>query len=174
MKNYFYLFFVALFATMSFALTSCGDDDEPNATKAKGELTIDGTKYTFDIFSGGPNDSWENAYLCLLWSKSNEDYGLLFSIANWDKVKNGFTWSASNYNEVDSYLSVTWSESEAKIGSGPVSGSVKLVELNTTSNKVTVSFDKAKFEYYDGSFINLASFIIDGTITMPFDGVWGM
>mgnify|MGYP002981631426 FL=1 len=31
MKKYFYLFFVALFATMSFALTSCSDDDdEPN------------------------------------------------------------------------------------------------------------------------------------------------
>lgn len=31
MKKYFYLFFVALFATMSFTLTSCSDDDdEPN------------------------------------------------------------------------------------------------------------------------------------------------
>lgn len=28
MKKYFYLFFVALFATMSFGLTSCGDDDD--------------------------------------------------------------------------------------------------------------------------------------------------
>lgn len=30
MKKYIYLFFVALFATTSFAFTSCGDDDESN------------------------------------------------------------------------------------------------------------------------------------------------
>lgn len=31
MKKYLYLLFVALFATMSFALTSCSNDDEPSA-----------------------------------------------------------------------------------------------------------------------------------------------
>ena len=30
MKKYLNLLFVALFATMSFALVSCGDDDEPD------------------------------------------------------------------------------------------------------------------------------------------------
>lgn len=31
MKKYLYLLFVAIFATMSFALTSCSNDDEPSA-----------------------------------------------------------------------------------------------------------------------------------------------
>lgn len=46
MKKYLYFLFVALFATMSFALTSCGDDDdEPNDPTTGSGLTINGVKY---------------------------------------------------------------------------------------------------------------------------------
>lgn len=53
MKKYLYLFFVALFATMSFSLTSCGDDDdEPNGgNDSKSTFTINGTTF-------GTNDDW--------------------------------------------------------------------------------------------------------------------
>jgi hypothetical protein len=53
MKKYLYLFFVALFATMSFTLTSCGDDDdEPNGgNDYKSSFTINGTAF-------GTNDDW--------------------------------------------------------------------------------------------------------------------
>ena len=53
MKKYLYLFFVALFATMSFSLTSCGeDDDEPNGgNDSKSSFTINGTAF-------GTNDDW--------------------------------------------------------------------------------------------------------------------
>lgn len=48
MKKYLYLFFVALFATMSFSLTSCGDDEdepnEPNGGETTSTLTINGKK----------------------------------------------------------------------------------------------------------------------------------
>lgn len=46
MKKYLSLFFVALLATMSFALTSCGDDnDEPDGGDTKASLTINGQGY---------------------------------------------------------------------------------------------------------------------------------
>lgn len=47
MKKYLHLLFVALFATMSFALTSCGDDDdEPDGgNDTKAALTINGQGY---------------------------------------------------------------------------------------------------------------------------------
>lgn len=46
MKKYLHLLFVALFATMSFALTSCGnDDDEPNGGNGSASLTINGQGY---------------------------------------------------------------------------------------------------------------------------------
>ena len=46
MKKYLY-FFVALFATMSFTLTSCSDDDdEPNGNNgSKSSFTINGTAF---------------------------------------------------------------------------------------------------------------------------------
>lgn len=52
MKKYLY-FFVALFATMSFTLTSCSDDDdEPNGNNgSKSSVTINGTAF-------GTNDDW--------------------------------------------------------------------------------------------------------------------
>ena len=52
MKKYLY-FFVALFATMSFTLTSCSDDDdEPNGNNgSKSSFTINGTAF-------GTNDDW--------------------------------------------------------------------------------------------------------------------
>lgn len=53
MKKHLYLFFVAVFATMSFTLTSCSDDyDEPNGNNdSKSSFTINGTAF-------GTNDNW--------------------------------------------------------------------------------------------------------------------
>jgi len=45
MKKYLYLFFVALFATMSVTLTSCGDDDEDEANDNPLVGTWVGTMY---------------------------------------------------------------------------------------------------------------------------------
>ena len=64
MKKYLYFLFVALFATMSFALTSCGDDDEPNdPTTGNGNsaLTIDGTKYSFEYWNSRIFERYDNA-----------------------------------------------------------------------------------------------------------------
>lgn len=53
MKKYLYLFFVALFATMSFLLTSCGDDDdEPNEGNNQASLTINNVGYGVHDITG--------------------------------------------------------------------------------------------------------------------------
>lgn len=53
MKKYLSLLFVAFFATMSFALTSCGDDDdEPNGGNGSASLTINGQGYKEHAFTG--------------------------------------------------------------------------------------------------------------------------
>ena len=58
MKKYLKLLFVAIFATMTFALTACGDDDEPDGAPSKGNLdkyffTVNGEKfyYAYDFYS---------------------------------------------------------------------------------------------------------------------------
>lgn len=61
MKKYFYLLMVAFFATMSFALTSCGDDDdEPNDGNGKGivscDITVNGTKLNARVISADYNN----------------------------------------------------------------------------------------------------------------------
>ena len=56
MKKYFYLFFVALFATISFALTSCSDD-EPN--DSNNENIVGTWERTTNI----DDDWWQKDYI---------------------------------------------------------------------------------------------------------------
>ena len=71
MKKYLYFLFVALFATMSFALTSCGDDEPNDPTTGKMELTIDGKKYVFSHTM--PNVDGDT-YSCLVYN--HDSYSL--------------------------------------------------------------------------------------------------
>ena len=46
MKKYLYFFFVAIFATMSVALTACGSDDEPeDGTANNSTIVVNGKSY---------------------------------------------------------------------------------------------------------------------------------
>lgn len=171
MAKYIKLLMVALFATMSFTLTSCGDDDEPYGSNAKGELSIDGTKYTFDIFMGDLDDDGCYDYSCLMYNTNTDAYSLMVAIDDWDEVHQGFVWDEKSAAfDSDCSITVTWFTTSAKIG-GLVSGSVKVTALDKKADKITLSFNKAEFEYYDGGdYYNLPSFIVDGTITMPING----
>lgn len=150
MKKYFYCVFVALFATMSFALISCSDDDdEPNdPTTGKMELTIDGQKYVFTHTLAGVNG---DDYSCLVYNDDNE---LNFSIYGWDEVVKGSALTDENFT-------LTWSTDEAIIGMPTSNTSVKVTEKNSKS--VTISFNNATFEDMRG----FESFIVNGTITLP-------
>lgn len=150
MKKYLYFLFVALFATMSFALTSCGDDDdEPNdSTTGKMELTIDGKKYVFSHTMANVNGS---DYSCLVY---NDDNQLNISIYGWDDIVKGTALTEDNFT-------LTWSTDEAIIGMPTSSTTVKVTEKD--SKNVTISFNNAKFEDMRG----YESFTVNGTITLP-------
>lgn len=150
MKKYFYFLFVAFFATMSFALTSCGDDDdEPNdPTTGKMELTIDGQKY---IFSHPMVNVNGDQYFCMV---SNDDCELAFSIYGWDEVSKGTALTDENFT-------LTWSTDEAIIGMPTSNSSVKVNSKDSKS--ITISFNNAKFEDMRG----YESFTVNGSITLP-------
>ena len=150
MKKYLYFLFVALFATMSFALTSCGDDeDEPNdPTTGKMELSIDGKKYVFNHPMANIND---DQYFCMV---SNDDCELLFSIYGWDEVSKGTALTDENF-------ALTWSTNRAIIGMPTSSSSAKVTSKD--SKNITISFNNAKFE----DMMGIESFTVNGTITLP-------
>ncbi len=150
MKKYFYFLFVALFASMSFALSSCGDDDdEPNnPSTGKMELTIDGKKHVFT--NAMPNVSG-NEYSCLVYNNDNE---LNFSIYHWDNVAKGSYLTDENFT-------LTWDTDEAIIGMPTSNTSVK-VDVKDSKN-ITISFNNAKFE----DMMGYESFIVNGSITLP-------
>ncbi len=151
MKKYLYFLFVAIFATMSFALTSCGDDDEPNdPSTGKMELTIDGKKYVFTHTMANVNG---DVYSCLVYNDDNE---LNFSIYGWDEIVKGSSLT-------DEIFSLTWDADEAIIGMPTSQTSVKVTAKD--SKNVTISFNNAKFEDMMGT----ASFTVNGTITLPID-----
>lgn len=151
MKKYLYFLFVAIFATMSFALTSCGDDDEPNdPSTGKMELTIDGKKYVFTHTMANVNG---DVYSCLVYNDDNE---LNFSIYGWDEIVKGSSLT-------DEIFSLTWDADEAIIGMPTSQTSVKVTAKD--SKNVTISFNNAKFEDMMGT----SSFTVNGTITLPID-----
>lgn len=151
MKKYLYFLFVAIFATMSFALTSCGDDEEPNdPSTGKMELTIDGKKYVFTHTMANVNG---DVYSCLVYNDDNE---LNFSIYGWDEIVKGSSLTDENFT-------LTWDADEALIGMPVSQTSVKVTAKD--SKNVTISFNNAKFEDMMGT----SSFTVNGTITLPID-----
>jgi hypothetical protein len=148
MKKYLYFLFVALFATMSFALTSCGDDEPNDPTTGKMELTIDGQKYVFSHTMPNVNG---DTYSCLVYNDDNE---LLFGICGWDEVVKGSALTEENFT-------LTWDADEAIIGMPTSSTAVKVTAKD--SKNVTISFNNAKFEDMRG----YESFTVNGTITLP-------
>ena len=149
MKKYLYLLFVAFLATMPFAITSCGDDeDEPNSTTGKYELTINNKKYSFN--KALPNGSAYD-YTCIV---SNNNDMLTFSIYNWDKVVTGTALTNKNFN-------LGWNSDKAVIGFPTSNTTVKVTAKD--NQFVTISFKNAKFEDLTGSEL----FTVNGTVKLP-------
>ncbi|MDE6339294.1 MAG: hypothetical protein K2K97_05855 [Muribaculaceae bacterium] len=148
MKKYFYFLFVALFATMSFALTSCGDDEPNDPSTGKMELTIDGKNHVFTKTMPNVNGS---EYTCLVYNNDNQ---LNFSIYGWNEVEKGTAL-------IDENFTLTWSADNAIIGMPTSNNSVKVTAKD--SKNITISFNSAKFE----DMMGYESFTVNGTITLP-------
>ncbi len=172
MKKYLYLLFVALFATMSFSLTSCGDDDdEPNdpnngGSTTESALTINGVEYELDGFFSQLLKSYDGHTVFSCQINNLIDAKMDISLLNWDSLSNGYVYSV---NDDDIAVSFDNREDNYPCGHlvyGFTSGSVKVVSINQKANLVSLSFNNAKFVCDQDDFATT----INGTITMPIKG----
>lgn len=167
MKKYLYFLFVALFATMSFALTSCGDDDdEPNDPTTKSSLTINGVKY-----KANPVMSWDGS-----WNENGDNAGT-FTVSVLDNDNNAcgymFDFISSTQPKVgDDFatMDLTMTVMDVSDASMPTldykSGSAKVKSFG--KNTMTVEFSNLKMEgstYMGGE----ATYTFNGTATVNFE-----
>lgn len=153
------LFYVALFATMSLALTSCGDDDEPTTGSS---LTINGVNYKANPVMWWDGSWQEGTFTVSVLDKDNNACGYTFD----------FTPSGATVKEGDNFanMSLTMTVmdvSEASMSTlDYVSGSV--IAKSFGKNTMTVEFNNLKMSgetFMGGS----ASYIFNGTATVNFE-----
>lgn len=163
MKKYLYLLFVALFATMSFALTSCGDDnDEPQDPTTGNGLTINGVNY-----KANPVMSWDGSW---------EDGTFTVSVLDNDNNACGYTFdftpSEATVKEGDNFATMNLTMTVMDVSDASMStldyksGSVEAKSFG--KNTMTVEFSNLKME---GETImgGNASYTFNGKATVNFE-----
>ena len=165
MKKYLKFLFVALFATMTFAFTACGDDDdEPdggsNNKGIVGELTIDGNKTSFYYIVGDNEaDLHEYDYSADLLRKDGE-------ILNFQIYEDIFKFSKGQ--DLSNHVTVVATFVNGFLGGNNLeSGSITLTDID--SKYITLTFNKAAVKNYSSNKI----LTIDGTVKLPINGEMG-
>lgn len=164
MKKYLYSLMVVMFTAFSFALTSCGDDDDkdepeiPNFTN-NGSLTINGQIYTYTTMMGSVEcDASHDEYSCLC-SDDNCDNGFDIVIYNWSSLSSGSTVK-------DVIVSVSCEGGYSYLSSYIKSGSITIKSIS--KDTVTLAFNNVEFvehPYYNEN----KTFVVAGEITLPLD-----
>lgn len=160
MKKYLYLFFVALFATMSVALTSCGDDDdEPSAGgKYSCNLTVNGSKFPSKTIAGEIcNHNGFDAITVWVNDATNENGYVIFEVTNVN-VTDG-----TNVSD-DCSLNVDFGELFL-MGGEVKSGSVTVSKIDRDAKTMTITFNNATFSSPMGD-----DATVNGTLTTPLNG----
>lgn len=154
MKKYLSLLFVALFATMTFALSSCSDDNNDTIDPEVGapELNIDGKTYKFNTATCNVTN---DVYSCTVWNSQNSDGILIVSIYQWASTDKSTTLTYDN-------LEVTWNNKSHLIMGHPTAASTTKV-LAKSATSITLQFKNAEFENTAGD----EKFTVNGIITLP-------
>ena len=170
MKKYFQLLFVALFATMSFALTSCGDDnDEPDNGNGKSSFTVNGQAYAVAVTPTFTNVTSQNrSQINFEVRPSKSDESDIFPLVNVNiesdvlstPVSEGAKLSIKDNNST--YAEMITGIMEVTRYTEYKSGSVTVESASST--KVTLKFDNVKFADANGATITL-----NGTINCDYD-----
>ena len=156
---------VALFATLTFALTSCGDDDdedESNLGNGNSGLIIDGTKYSFEFWNYRIFEQSNNhtAFECNL--RANDGKELTFTIYDWDNTKSGTVFTAGDE------IAVWWDGAEydacGDMNYTIAAGSVKIETLNKNAKKLSLSFNNVKYSCKRHN----TSFTLNGKISLSY------
>lgn len=160
MKKYLYLFFVALFATMSVALTSCGDDDdEPSAGgKYSCNLTVNGSKFPSKTIAGEIwNHNGFDAITVWVNDATNENGYVIFEVTNVNAT------DGTNVSD-DCSLDVDFGELFL-MGGEVKSGSVTVSKIDREAKTMTITFNNATFSSPMGD-----DATVNGTLTTPLNG----
>lgn len=160
MKKYLYLFFVALFATMSVALTSCGDDDdEPSAGgKYSCNLTVNGSKFPSKTIAGEIwNHNGFDAITVWVNDATNENGYVIFEVTNVNAI------DGINVSD-DCSLDVDFGELFL-MGGEVKSGSVTVSKIDRDAKTMTITFNNATFSSPMGD-----DATVNGTLTTPLNG----
>lgn len=161
MTKYLKLFMIAIFATMTFALTSCGDDDsEPsgNGGKYSCNLTINGAKFPSKTIAG---EIWRhNGFDAItVWvnDATNEAGYVIFEITDLN---------ATDGTNVSDDCSIDIDFGDLFLISGEVkSGSVIVSSIDKDAKTMTVQFNNAIFNSPIGG-----DATVNGTLTTPLNG----
>lgn len=160
MKKHLYLFFVALFATMSVSLTSCGDDDdEPSAGgKYSCDLTINGSKFPSKTIAGEIwNHNGFDAITVWVNDATNENGYVIFEVTNVN---------ATNGTNVSDDCSLDVDFGELFLMGGAVkSGNVTVANIDRETKTITVQFSNATFSSPMGEDVT-----VNGSLTAPLNG----
>lgn len=146
MKKYLYLLMVAVFATLPFSLTSCGDDDdEDTSSSVYGKLNVNSKDYACYGF-GMPitySSTWENNELEINLplgelsdaQKGEYDYDYMYSITCSGGSKPTVGTNLGNYSNVSLVYMGGSSMSEASVYCG---GSAIVKEVS--DDAITIEF----------------------------------
>ena len=169
MERYIKLLFVALLATISFALTSCGDDnDEPNGLSF-GKININGKDYACYGY-GMPItycSTWENGSLDIYLpmgeladaNKGEYDYDYMITISCHGGGKPSTGTNLADYSDISAtFLSMEWDEYFGEYVSG--SAIVKSVK---DDDYITIEFNNFKVKS------SSQSYTINGTVKLLYD-----
>ncbi len=156
MKKYLTLLYVALFATMSLALTGCGDDDdEPNAPTTNSSLTINGVKYKANPVMSWDGSWEEGTFTVSVLDKDNNACGYTFD----------FTPSGATVKEGDNFADMSLTMTVMDVSDASMSTldyvSGKAIAKSFGKNTMKVEFDNLKMS---------GSTIIGGNATYTFNG----
>lgn len=177
MAKYIKLLMVALFATMTFALTSCGDDDDEPSVGSNGTISINGTKYNVDKYMAfvgeWDSDSEEGKFSVVIDYKEGKDiipwpYDFNFKSKIAPKVGDDLSEKElTMFTTGDYYTGLNIIETKA------TSGAAIVKNIDEENNTMTIQFSNLKMEGYgyEDDFVNTksVSYIFDGTVTVDFD-----
>lgn len=163
MKKYLNFLFVALFTTISFSLTSCGDDDdEPDVPTTGNGLTINGVKYKANPIMDWDGSWAEGTFTVSVLDKENNACGYMFE----------FTPSGATVKEGDDFAKMNLSMTVMDVSDASMStldyNSGSVVAKSFGKNTMTVEFSNLKME---GETImgGNASYTFNGTATVNFE-----
>lgn len=162
MNKYLKFLFVALFATISFSFSSCGDDDDDEPKLPSATITINGVEKEISLFVGMMGE----------WDSDNDDGHFTVSIYEDPDVSyytffyenTTFPKVGDNFAKMNLQLMVMDDSDLSMLTRlNYVSGSAVVKSLNKNDGSITIQFSNLKMQKND------YTYVFNGVAPVPFD-----